>query len=418
VRVDINPYSILPATSIVIFVFFILYLTLRVRRTEARDFVILATSFVNAWALGEFMMRASNDEGIALIGSKVFLNTGIGLLGPTVLYMVMLVAEYVKPLKGISLFITIYMVPIWVIAVRAGTDWIQSGVTENYWGYSDALSGPLGPVYYIFSSSFLFAALVLLAKRYFNTVGNNRQIALLMFVGLLIPLSLTVSTDILLPAINIRIPELAVPACIIFIGALFVSLKKFDLFEIKPVTEKKVAVPEKGSPKETGLVTDLPSGKIYYLEESKPDLTFKVFTSLVSHGRQGLGIIRISPQKFREMTGLEKTPVIWLSSQENSTMKTLNPSSISRIYATVVEFLKSAERPVILLEGIEVLIFTNSFREVMGFLSSAFEKISLSDGVLILPISRPTMNETEWTLLTRHMEDLAKFKAGPEDAST
>jgi len=42
--------------------------------------------------------------------------------------------------------------------------------------------------------------------------------------------------------------------------------------------------------------------------------------------------------------------------------------------------------------------------------------VSVSEGVIIVPISKSTMNEAEWTLLTRHMDDLALLMAGPEDA--
>jgi hypothetical protein len=412
----INLYAIPTAISIVVFVSFMSYLLLYVRRTEARDGVILATSFVNAWALGEFIMRASDNETLALVGSKLFLNIGIGLLGPTVLYLVMLVTERTKPFKGILIFIAFYLVPIWVIVARAGTEWVQAGVTKNYWGYSDLLSEPLSYPYYIIMISFYIIALILLAQRYATTEGNNKQISLLMFLGILFPLVVTISTDIFLPAVNIHIPEMAVPSCLFLIGALYISLKKYELFEIKPVSEKKAASGKKGLSVQEEPVKDLPGGKMYYFAETKPELTLKVFACLVTHGHQGLGIIRLSPPKFRELTGLETTPVIWLSSQENTSIKTLNPSAISRLFVTVSEFLKSAERPVILLEGIEALIFTNNFREVMGFIASVYEKVAISEGVIIIPISRPTMNESEWTLLTRHMDDLAQFMSEPKDA--
>jgi hypothetical protein len=388
------------------------YLLLQVKRTEARDVIILATSFANAWAVGEFLMRVSDDATLSNIGSRLFLNAGIGLLGPTTLYMVMLLTERMKPIKGISVFIAFYMVPIWVIAARASTDWVQVGVTKNYWGYSDVLSGPLNNIYYLLMVSYFIIALGLLAKRYAASEGKNKQIALLVFVGIFIPVVITISTDIVLPAMDIHVPELVVPAMIIYIGALYISYKKYELFEVKPVSEKKITNDKKDTLVTKELVKDLPGGKIYYLAETKPDVSVMVFASLVSHGRQGLGIIRISPQKFRELSGLEKTPVIWLSSQESDKIKTINPSAISRLFVTVSEFLKTADRPIILLEGIEALIFTNNFREVMGFVSSVYEKVSISDGVLIIPISRPTLNETEWTLLTRHMEDLAQVKTG------
>jgi hypothetical protein len=361
-------------------------------------------------------MRVTNDVAMAQVGARVFLNIGVGLLGPTSLYLAMLATDYIKPLRGTSLFVLIYLVPIWSIVIRAGTNWIQTGVKEYYWGYSDSLEGPLGSIYYIFSASYFFVALAILAYRYSTSTGKTKQISLLMFVGLIIPLFMTISTDVILPSVGGHILELAVPACVVYLVALYVALKKYELFEIKPVSEKKIKVEGKSIANDNGVVKDLAGGKIYYFDETKPMVAINVFTSLVSHGRQGLGIIRLSPQKFREQTGLEKTPLVWISSQDDPGVKSINPSAISRVYSTVAEFLKSAQRPVILLEGIEALIFTNNFREIMGLISSVYEKISVSDGVMIVPISRPTMNETEWTLLTRHMEDLAQVKAGPNKA--
>ena len=399
-----------------VFVFFALYLLLRVRRSEARDVVLLNLSFITAWAIGEFLMRIAPDENLAFIGSRVFLNIGIGLLGPTTLYMVLLITEYVKPLKGISLFIYIYLLPLWIIVIRAGTNWIQTGVTLFSWGYTDETEGPLSVPYYIYIVSFFFVALAILGRHYMRSEGRIKQISLLLFIGTVIPLALTILTDVVLTSINIDVPGVSVPSCIIYVIAFIIALNKYEIFEIKPVSEKQSITAGKGKSKEEAVFKDLPGGKMYYISESKPDTSVKVFSSLVSHGRQGLGIVRISPQKFRELTGLEKTPVVWLSSQEGQSVTTINPSAISRIYVTVAEFLKSAERPVILLEGIEALIFTNNFREIMGFISSVYEKVSVSEGVIIVPISRPTLNEAEWSLLTRHMDDLAAFISAPADA--
>lgn len=241
-----------------------------------------------------------------------------------------------------------------------------------------------------------------------KTKMGNISPFLLLFIGILIPIIVSISVDVILLNIGIMVPEVSVLCILFYIIALIITLDREKIFEIIPVREysenhKKEIIKDADTP----MMISLSPGKIYFIDEIKPELSIRAFVDLIHSGYLGLGIIRITPARFRELTGLQKTPLIWLSSQEAPNEKAINPNAIARLFATISDYLKTAERPLILIEGIETLIFVNNFRGIMGFISSVYEKVAVSQGIVIIPISKSTMDPNEWTLLTKNMDDLA-----------
>jgi len=151
---------------------------------------------------------------------------------------------------------------------------------------------------------------------------------------------------------------------------------------------------------------ELETGTIYFVDEPRADLLLKVFGSMQSHGHQGLFITRMAPKKIRATANFENVPLIWLSTTPTSEVKTIDPSSISRLYSTVLGFMSSAKQPVVLLDGLDFLIFVNSYNHILRMLHTLYEKIVLTEGILLLGISRPTLTQVEWSLLTKDMVEI------------
>ncbi len=182
---------------------------------------------------------------------------------------------------------------------------------------------------------------------------------------------------------------------------------KLESLDIIPVQEIPSMI---GKPGPTGVLLEIPElqpGKVYFIDEPKADLVFKVFNSLLGKGYKGLCITRMPPKKVRETANLEKTPIVWLSTITTPDEKTLDPSSIARIHSTIQEFLSAAKQPVILIEGLEYLIFVNNFRFVLTMLHSLYERTVSSNGILLLVLSKQTMTPADWSLLTKDMEEIS-----------
>jgi sensor domain CHASE-containing protein len=181
---------------------------------------------------------------------------------------------------------------------------------------------------------------------------------------------------------------------------------KLESLAIIPVREIPSMI---GKPGPSGILLETPDlqpGRTYFVDEPKADMVFKVFNAMLGRGYEGLCLTRMAPKKVREAANLEKTPIVWLSTTPTPEEKTLDPASIARIHATTLEFLNTAKKPIILLEGLEYLIFVNNFRFVLTMLHSLYERTASSNGMLLLVLSKPAFAPADWALLTKDMEGI------------
>jgi PAS domain S-box-containing protein len=144
----------------------------------------------------------------------------------------------------------------------------------------------------------------------------------------------------------------------------------------------------------------LHAGVTYLVEEESPEKSFDIFMDFVTHGVSGLCITRTNPRFVKERYTIKKTPVIWLSSlktDEYTTSVDLTELSIS-----IKDFVRKG-KSIILVDGIEFLITKYSFEEVLSFLQSLIEFISMTESVVVVPISPKTVDVKELKLLEREM---------------
>lgn len=161
---------------------------------------------------------------------------------------------------------------------------------------------------------------------------------------------------------------------------------------VEPALEKK----SKGAKRYT-----LKRGFSYILEEETPEKSFDIFIDYVTHGVSGLCITRTNPRFIREEYSLKKTPFIWLSSlkaeQYTSTV------DLTELSISVKDFVKKSGKSIILLDGIEFLITRSSFEEVLSFVQSLTEFFSMTESILVIPISPQTVDVNQVKILEREM---------------
>jgi len=118
---------------------------------------------------------------------------------------------------------------------------------------------------------------------------------------------------------------------------------------------------------------------------------------------QGLCFTMQSPQEIRLRYALQTTPIFWIS---NHGPQSINPNNIEIIADIVIKFLKQSKNPVVLLDGIEHLIFENGSASVLRFLRDIEEWIILHKAILILPVNPAAIDKKELALMERNMNDL------------
>ncbi len=140
-------------------------------------------------------------------------------------------------------------------------------------------------------------------------------------------------------------------------------------------------------------------GESYLIEAAQPTEAFDIFKDAVTHGIQGFSICRMHPKKVRVTYGLQKTPILWLSTV--GTEDAIDPKDLAKINHMLNEFLKRAKDSIILLEGVEYLVIQNSFEKVVKALHSLNDYITIFNSRLLVPVNPKTLEDRELSILEK-----------------
>ncbi len=205
----------------------------------------------------------------------------------------------------------------------------------------------------------------------------------------------------------------------------------------KILTKLKIAhaVVPTTEPLNSHVCRDLTKGSSYLVKEQKVEIGYELFVSLVK-GRcndceytdsfpcesigcercklpcpckvckqsraQGLCFTMHSPQDIRLRYALQTTPIFWIS---NHGPQSISPMSLEVIADVIVKFLKQSKNPVILLDGIEHLIFENGPTPVLRLLRDIQEWIIIQRAILIVPVNPDAIEKKELALMERNMNE-------------
>jgi len=148
---------------------------------------------------------------------------------------------------------------------------------------------------------------------------------------------------------------------------------------------------------------ELESGSSY-LVENDVEKAFEVFADNVLSGLEGLCITRQFPSKVRRKYGLEKTPIIWLTSEKAEGEVTVH--SIQDLSILIANFLEKTKRGVVLLDGIEYLTTNHGFELFIRFLQMSRSRFEQKDAILIAPLLEEALDKREVKLIEREMRSL------------
>ncbi|MCQ8903365.1 MAG: DUF835 domain-containing protein [Methanothrix sp.] len=148
-------------------------------------------------------------------------------------------------------------------------------------------------------------------------------------------------------------------------------------------------------------------GTTYAIEEDKPARCFEIFSELIHAGLDGLSISRYNPETLREKYGISPEWVIWLTQKtEEGKFRSVDPTNFPRLSSMISDFLRRAEYPVILLEGIGYLITQSNYETVLRFIQSQRDEVSLRGAVMLVHIDPLSLDTKELHRLEGEMEQL------------
>lgn len=181
---------------------------------------------------------------------------------------------------------------------------------------------------------------------------------------------------------------------------------------------------------------ELARGTSYLVKEQRPELSLEIFTSLVRgrcmncdhpeafpcesigcedctlpctckecrHVRaQGLCFSMRSPEEIRMRHALQTTPIFWISSHGS---ERVSPTGLEVMADIIYQFLKRSRNPVVLLDGVEYLLFANGFTHLLKFLQDIHECVILNNAILILPVNPAALEKKELALIERNMSEI------------
>ncbi|MEE9507086.1 MAG: DUF835 domain-containing protein, partial [Thermoplasmata archaeon] len=113
------------------------------------------------------------------------------------------------------------------------------------------------------------------------------------------------------------------------------------------------------------------------------------------------------PRRIERRHPLGTCEHIWLT-ETKSERRGLDPSQLNyEVLRKLTKFLEGRPGSAVFLEGVEYLISHNGFSDVLSFLQSAIDLVSISNSRLYVPIDRTALNEEQLATLEKRFDSVA-----------
>jgi hypothetical protein len=157
----------------------------------------------------------------------------------------------------------------------------------------------------------------------------------------------------------------------------------------------------------TPAVIQLKAGHCYLIEENKPNFCFEIFSHYAQGDYIGLCISRVNPKRIKEDYGVgEESTLLWLTDSKAGGEDVIAPS-LERITYDIKAFIgknKEESTPLIVFDGLEYLLSNNQFNPVIRFLRHLVDECSMSDSVMLIPLSPLAISQQELKMLEREFD--------------
>ncbi|MDY0386589.1 MAG: DUF835 domain-containing protein [Methanolobus sp.] len=157
---------------------------------------------------------------------------------------------------------------------------------------------------------------------------------------------------------------------------------------------------------------EMESGYIYLSDSEDATRSYQIFSDLVRSGKPGLCITRQNPAKIRNIYGITKTPIVWLTKNKMNGQESIDSTELFKIYPTIADFINKVDDGVVLMDGLEYLVLDNDFLSVVKLMEQNNDAIMASSSRMVLQLDPNILEKKEFHLLKRWMRsasgDLAK----------
>ncbi len=156
---------------------------------------------------------------------------------------------------------------------------------------------------------------------------------------------------------------------------------------------------------------DIESGYAYLVLEEGTEYGFKLFRNAVTE-TPGLCFSRKYPDKIRRRHELEETPVFWFTERDDvEDQRTVEPFRLNFLEETIQSFIaknrEEGDGAIILMDGVEYLLFKNPFEKFINFIEDLIDHISdKPDVTLLLTIEEESLSDKKLALLREEFDEV------------
>jgi hypothetical protein len=150
----------------------------------------------------------------------------------------------------------------------------------------------------------------------------------------------------------------------------------------------------------------LEPGSCYLIEEKRPEVSYRLFSTLVASKTPGLVITRQHPARMRQELNNADAGIIWLSHTPGEDFH--NPTAIGTLAKVIQKFIEdNGGEGVVLLDGLEYMVINNGFLQTLMFVEHVNEFVMQRKAVLLLPVDPDALEAKELALLKRSINVFA-----------
>lgn len=357
-----------------------------------RAFFILMMSFV-LWDACEAIARATPANAPAADVYPFIQGVWIGIsLVPAVLIHIALTyPEETRWLRRPAAFALVYGPVVGWAYLIFGTNLLIAGVSD----------GPLGPGarvgsdYLLLSllyGAWFYVAVALFVGGWWRVrKGHMRRMQGIVVVGLLLGTIPAGITEIFWPFLQGGDTPMGLASSYTLIWSIFIAyaIARYRYLVIEPVTESRAVQRPRLA---------LRAGLNYLVIEPGRSAGMGAFREIVST-TPGLCVTGLSPALVTQRFGLERTPVLWITSA-SSEGRTVRPQALDfELVHTILKFLRENPGTAVLLDDLDYLASVNGFDAVARVLKRVANQASAVGGTLIVTVGRDTFTPDQMAVL-------------------
>ena len=281
-------------------------------------------------------------------------------------------------------------------------------------GTADGFLGPgavVGDSYVLLASMYaawFYLSVGLFVSAWWRVRGSHlRQMQGVVVLGLLIGSVPAGVTEIFWPLIDGFQARLGLGSVYTLVWSVFlaIAIARYRYMVIEPVMEP----PGAAHPRHP-----LARGLNYLVLEPGRAAGMGAFREIVST-TPGLCVTGLAPARVAERFGLERTPVVWITTVA-SEVRTVRPQGLEfELVHTVLKFQRENPGTAVLLDDLDYLATIDGFEAVARFLKRVANQASSSNGTLIVTAGHGTFTPEQVAVLggcVDHVLDVSEFSNG------